>query len=298
MSHSNSTKAVVFALLGNVFISLIKYVAAFFTLSASMLAEAIHSTADCLNQVFLLIGGQRAKKENDELHPFGYGREEFFWGFMVAILLFFGGAIFSIYEGIHKLTEPHGIEHVGWALAVLGISMIIEGKTFLIALKQLKESSKGNMVKAIKDSVDTNLIVIILEDSAALVGLVIAYLCTLLSLYNPIFDAIGSILIGLILSFVSYSLVNELRKLIIGESMPREDRNGIKQIINRFPDVTHVNRIQTMAMGRNQYLVLISINVNDFLRGHKVEDMVENIKEDIIKEFDNVGTIYVEISDK
>ncbi len=298
MSHSNSTKAVVFALLGNVFISLIKYVAAFFTLSASMLAEAIHSTADCLNQVFLLIGGQRAKKENDELHPFGYGREEFFWGFMVAILLFFGGAIFSIYEGIHKLTEPHAIEHVGWALAVLGISMIIEGKTFLIALKQLKESSNGNMIKAIKDSVDTNLIVIILEDSAALVGLFIAFVCTLLSLYNPIFDAIGSILIGLILSFVSYSLVNELRKLIIGESMPREDRNDIKQILNSFTDITHVNRIKTMAMGRNKYLLLISINVDDFLRGHKVEDLVENIKEDILKEFDNVGEIYVEISDK
>jgi cation diffusion facilitator family transporter len=298
MSHSNSTKAVVFALLGNMFISIIKYIAAFFTLSASMLAEAIHSTADCLNQVFLLIGTKRSKKENDELHPFGYGREEFFWGFMVAILLFFGGAIFSIYEGVHKLMEPIAIKNIGWGLAVLGVSMIIEGKTFMIALKQLRETSKNSIIKALKDSVDTNLIVIILEDSAALLGLVIAFICTLLSLYNPIFDAIGSISIGLILSFVSYSLVNELRKLIIGENMPREERGRIKQILNSFPDVTHVNRIKSMTMGRNKYLLLISINVNDFLRGHKVEDMVENIKEDIKEEFNHVDEIYVEISDK
>lgn len=298
MAHSNSTKAVVFALLGNVFISVIKYIAAFFTLSASMLAEAIHSTADCLNQVFLLIGTKRSKKENDELHPFGYGREEFFWGFMVAILLFFGGAIFSIYEGIHKLIEPVGIQNIGWGLAVLGVSMIIEGKTFLIALKQLRATTKGSLIKAIKNSVDTNLIVIILEDSAALVGLFIAFVCTLLSLYNPIFDALGSIFIGFILSFVSYSLVNELRKLIIGESMPREDRGRIKQIINRFEDVTHVNRIKSMAMGRNQYLLLVSINVDDYISGYTVEDLVENIKEDIKKEFINVDEIYVEISDK
>jgi cation diffusion facilitator family transporter len=217
---------------------------------------------------------------------------------MVAILLFFGGAIFSIYEGIHKLIEPVGIQNIGWGLAVLGVSMIIEGKTFLIALKQLRATTKGSLIKAIKNSVDTNLIVIILEDSAALVGLFIAFVCTLLSLYNPIFDALGSIFIGFILSFVSYSLVNELRKLIIGESMPREDRGRIKQIINRFEDVTHVNRIKSMAMGRNQYLLLVSINVDDHISGYTVEDLVENIKEDIKKEFINVDEIYVEISDK
>jgi divalent metal cation (Fe/Co/Zn/Cd) transporter len=121
----------------------------------------------------------------------------------------------------------------------------------MIALKQLRETSKNSIIKALKDSVDTNLIVIILEDSAALLGLVIAFICTLLSLYNPIFDAIGSISIDYL---VSYSLVNELRKLIIGENMPREERGRIKQILNSFPDVTHVNRIKSMTMGRNKYL--------------------------------------------
>lgn len=294
----NSTSAVVWALLGNVFISVIKYIAAFFTGSASMIAEAIHSTADCFNQVFLLIGAKRTKKENDELHPFGYGREEFFWGFIVAILLFFGGAIFSIYEGIHKLIEPVAIENIWLGLGVLLVSMVIEGQTFWIAYKQLRATTKGSVIKAIKNSVDTNLIVIILEDSAALLGLFIAFVCTLASLYFPIFDALGSISIGLILSFVSYSLINELRKLIIGESMPREERGRIKQILNGFEDVTHVNRIKTMAMGRNQFLLLISINVDDYISGYTVEDLVENIKEDIKKEFSNVDEIYVEISDK
>lgn len=298
MSHSNSTKAVVFALLGNAFISLLKYVAAFFTNSASMLAEAIHSTADCLNQVFLLIGSKRTKRGNDELHPFGYGREEFFWGFMVAILLFFGGAIFSVYEGIHKILEPAPIQHVRWGLAVLLISIVIEGKTFMIAFKQLKAASNEGVIKAIKNSVDTNLIVIILEDAAALFGLVIAFICTILALYFPIFDAVGSIIIGLILTYVSYSLVNELRKLIIGESMPREDRNKIKEILNGVDGVTHINRIKSMAMGRNKYLLLISINVEDFIKGYKIEDMVENIKLDIKDMFLSVDEIYVEISDK
>lgn len=294
----NSTSAVVWALIGNVFISLIKYIAAFFTGSASMIAEAIHSTADCFNQVFLLIGAKRIKKENDELHPFGYGREEFFWGFIVAILLFFGGAIFSIYEGVHKLMHPVAIEHVWLGLAVLGVSMFIEGQTFWIAYKQLRATTKGSVIKAIKNSVDTNLIVIILEDSAALLGLLIAFICTLLSLYFPIFDALGSILIGLILSFVSYSLINELRKLIIGESMQREERGRIKQIINKFEGVTHVNRIKSMAMGSNKFLLLVSVNVDDFLTGYAIEDLVEDIKKDIKNEFNNVDEIYVEISDK
>lgn len=115
MSSSNSTRAVVFALSGNVFITIIKFIAAFFTKSASMSAEAIHSSADCLNQVFLLVGNKRTQKDNDEKHPFGYGREEFFWGFMVAILLFFGGAAYSFYEGIYKLSNPEPVQHIAWA---------------------------------------------------------------------------------------------------------------------------------------------------------------------------------------
>ena len=298
MSHSNSNKAVFYALMGNAIISVLKFVAAFFTMSTSMLAEAIHSTSDCLNQIFLLIGSRRSKKENDEEHPFGYGREEFFWAFMVAILLFFGGAVFSIYEGIVKLSHPEPIHHFWWAIAVLGIAIVVEGKSFLVALKELRKTSKAKFFKAIRKSIDINLIVILLEDAAALTGLILALICTILSAVNPIFDAIGSIAVGLILTYVSYSLVNELRKLIIGESMPRESRNKIKQIVSEFDMVTHVNRIKTMTMGKNKYLLLLSVNAEDFMRAYKIEDAVEEMKKDIRTEFPEVNEIYIEISDK
>lgn len=298
MSHSNSTKAVMIALTGNALISVLKFIAAFFTLSASMLAEAIHSTADCLNQIFLLIGKKRSGKKNDELHPFGYGAEEFFWAFMVAILLFFGGASFSIYEGVHKLLDPQPVQHVSWALIILGISILIEAKSFYVAYSELRKNVKGDIVKAIKKSVDINLIVIILEDAAALAGLVIAFIFTILALYNPIFDGIGSIIIGLILVFVSYSLVNELRKLIVGESMPRKDRARIKEIINTFEIVVHTNRLKTMAMGRSNYMLLISINVADFVKGYNIEDLVKQIKIEVNQEFPQISEIYIEISEE
>lgn len=298
MAHSNSTKAVVTALIGNGLICILKFVAGFFTKSASMLAEAIHSSADCFNQIFLLIGNKRSQKASDEHHPFGYGREEYFWAFIVAIILFFGGALFSIYEGINKLSEPKPIEHFWLAVGILTVSAIIESKSFAVAYNEFKKTYGGNFVEGIKNSVDINLIVVLLEDSAALVGLSVALICTILSLINPIFDAIGSILVGLVLAYVSYALVNELRKFIIGESMSREDRSKIKEILNEFEDITHVNRIKTMTMGRNNFLVLISINFEDFAKGYTIEDTVEAIKSRINEEFPNVTETYVEISDK
>lgn len=298
MSHANSTKAVVIALVGNALIAILKFIAAFFTKSASMSAEAIHSSADSLNQILLLIGNKRSKRKHDELHPFGYGREEFFWAFMVAILLFFGGAMYSIYEGVHKMIHPQQIKHFWWAIIVLGVSIIIESKSFSVAYKEMKKTTKGSMAHAIKKSIDTNLIVILLEDAAALSGLVVAFICTILSTINPIFDAIGSISVGIILCYVSYSLVNELRKLIIGESMPRDERNRIKEIINEYEMVTHINRIKTMAMGRNNYLLLLSLNVGDFMKAYTIEDNIEEMKIEIQKEFPQVSEIYIEISDR
>ena len=298
MSHANSTKAVVIALVGNALIAILKFIAAFFTKSASMSAEAIHSSADSLNQILLLIGNKRSKRKHDELHPFGYGREEFFWAFMVAILLFFGGAMYSIYEGVHKMIHPQQIKHFWWAIIVLGVSIVIESKSFSVAYKEMRKTTKGSMAHAIKKSIDTNLIVILLEDAAALSGLVVAFICTILSVINPIFDAIGSISVGIILCYVSYSLVNELRKLIIGESMPRDERNRIKEIINEYEMVTHINRIKTMAMGRNNYLLLLSLNVGDFMKAYTIEDNIEEMKIEIQKEFPQVSEIYIEISDR
>ena len=292
-----SKRAVLFALGGNMIIATIKLVASTFTRSSAMLAEAIHSIADCCNQIFLLIGAKRSSKPADEQHPFGYGREEYFWGFMVAILLFFVGALFSIYEGIHKLLNPEEIHYFWWSVGILGAAVIIETKSFLVAYGEFKKKAKGNFFKAIQNSVDTNLIVIILEDAAALSGLLIAIICTILAVtIDPIFDGIGGTLIGLLLATVSYQLTNELRKLIVGESMPREDRRAIKKLIEEFHLVKHVNKIQTMAIGKT-YLLLLSLDFKDSANAYDLENVVEEMKVRIKKNHSTVETIYIEAKD-
>ena len=289
-----SKRAVLFALGGNTMIAIIKLIASFFTRSSAMMAESIHSFADCFNQIFPLIGAKQASKPKDEQHPFGYGREEYFYGFLVAVFLFFVGALFSIYEGVHKILNPEPIHYVWLSLSIFGVSMIIEAKSFFVAYKEFTKTHKGNFLKGIEKCTDTNILVILLEDAAALLGLFLAFICTILAiLVHPIFDAIGSILIGLLLVYVSYTLINELRKSIIGESMPREDRNGIKDIVNEYHIIKHINKIQTMAIGRN-YLLLLSVDFEDDTNGYNIEDMVEDIKVNIRKEFPNVDEIYIE----
>ena len=297
MSQSNSHKAVIFALGGNLAIAIIKFVAAFFTTSTSMLAEAIHSIADCFNQIFLLIGNKRAARPRDEMHPLGHGREEYFWGFMVAVLLFFGGALFSVYEGIHKVMNPEPIHYLSWSLVILGAAIIIEGNSFRVAYIEFKKNSKGSLYRGIVNSVDTSLIVILLEDAAALVGLVFAFVFMILaSTINPVFDGLGSICIGLILGVVSFILARELRNLIIGEGMPRENLNQIKSIIAHDKNIKHTNRIASMAMGK-KYIVILSLDFAEALNSSEVEDSIEQIKLNILKVNQHIEEIFIEARD-
>lgn len=297
MSQSNTRKAVLFALGGNAAIAIIKFIAAFFTTSTSMLAEAIHSVADCFNQIFLLIGGIRSAKPRDEMHPLGHGREEYFWGFMVAVLLFCGGAVFSIYEGIHKVLAPEPIHYLGWSLLILGAAILIEGNSFRVAFIEFKKTTKGSLYKGIVKSVDTSLIVILLEDAAALIGLILAFVFMILaSTVDPIFDGFGSICIGLILAIVSVILANELRNLIIGEGMSREDHNNIKAIVSKDKSIKHINRLATMAMGK-KYIIILSLDFIERLSSSEVEDSIEQIKLEILKVNDQIEEIFIEARD-
>ena len=159
--NKGSVKAVVFALGSNLLITIIKFVVSIFTHSAGMMAEAIHSVADCGNQIFLLIGNKRSAKKASEMHPFGYGKEEYFWGFLVAVLLFFVGAVFSIYEGIHKLFQPSELQNISWSFIVLIVSILLEGKSYHVAYSSFSKTRKGaGMYKSLKDATDTNLFVI------------------------------------------------------------------------------------------------------------------------------------------
>jgi len=298
MSSHGSNKAIVFALAGNLLIAIIKYIVAFITGSAAMLAESIHSTADSFNQVLLLIGHKKAKKSPSEMHSFGYANEVFFWSLMVAVLLFFVGAMFSIYEGVHKLVHPEGITNVFWIFAVLISSIVIEGKSFQVAFGEFRKTTKLPFFKAIRASTQVSLIVVVLEDSAAMAGLIIVLISTILAwLVNPLFDAIGSIMVGLLLLAVSILLIAEVKNLIVGESMPRERRLLMRNIIHKYKKIGHINRVQSMVMGDSQYLVLLSVDVDDDMKGSEVEDMVEQLKLNLKKEIPEIGTIYIEAQD-
>lgn len=294
-----SLKAVFFALGGNLLIAIIKFIVAFFTLSSAMLAEAIHSVADCANQIFLLIGNKRSAKKPTEQHPFGYGKEEYFWGFMVAVLLFFVGAIFSVYEGIHKLSNPAEINHVYWSFAVLIVAILIESKSFNVAYKEFSKKFKGiSFIKALKESTDTNLFVILMEDFAALMGLIFVFISTLLAwLVNPIFDAVGSIFVGLLLASVSVFLSNELRKLIIGENISRTLRNELKKVVAANPIVCHVNCINAMVIGKGRFLLVVSIDIVDDSTGHNIEDQLNEIRKDLLTLNPNIHSVYIDIRD-
>ena len=298
MSSGGSTRAVVFALGGNLLIATIKYIVAFVTGSAAMLAESIHSTADSMNQVLLLIGNRRSKKRPDEWHSFGYSREVFFWSMMVAVLLFFVGALFSIYEGINKLTHHEPMGNTLWIFIVIGSSIIIEAKSFHVAYTEFRKTHRQPIFKAIRESTDVNLMVILLEDFAALVGLAIVIVSTTMAIFvHPVFDAIGSILVGILLLVISIVLIGEVKNLIIGESIPREQRNIIRHIIHSRKEIRHINRIQTMVTGSNRYLVLISVDIDDSLSGYKIEDLIDKLKTDIRKQTTGIEDLYIEIRD-
>ncbi len=295
--HSGSKRAVIFALIGNFIIFVIKLIVSFITTSSAMLAEAIHSLADCFNQVFLLIGDVRSKRPATERHSFGFSREVFFWSLLVAVLLFFVGALFSVYEGVHKLLHPEELREIYWIFIVLIISIAIEAKTFSIAFKEFRKKSSKPILKAIEESTDTNLLVILLEDFAALTGLTIVMATTVISIFFPVFDAIGSILVGVLLAAISYKMAIEIKRFIIGESIPREKRVLIKQILHDYKLVEHVNRLRTMVVGNDQYMVIISVDIEDDATGYYTEDILDEIKQRIVREIPEVKEVYVDIHD-
>ena len=298
MSSHGSNKAIVFALAGNLLIAIIKYIVAFVTGSAAMLAESIHSTADSFNQVLLLIGHKRAKKSPSEMHSFGYANEVFFWSLMVAVLLFFVGAMFSIYEGVHKLMHPEEIKNVFWIFAVLISSIAIEAKSFQVAFSEFRKTTKLPFLKAIKASTQVSLIVVVLEDSAAMAGMILVLLSTLLAWFvNPVFDALGSIAVGILLLAVSILLIAEVKNLIVGESLPRERRLLVRNVIHRYRKIGHINRMQTMVMGNSNYLVLLSVDISDEMKSFEVEDLIEQLKLNLKTEIPEIGTIYIETQD-
>ncbi|MCH1882103.1 cation diffusion facilitator family transporter [Agrococcus sp. ARC_14] len=262
MSASHGTKAVVAAFLANTGIAITKFIAWFFSGSASMLAEAIHSVADAGNQLLLLLGGRLAKRKADTEHPFGYGRERYVWAFIVALVLFSVGGLFSISEGISKIQEPHEIDVVWLPLVVLGVAIVLESFSFRTAIKEANQvRGKAGWWQFIRKAKSPELPVILLEDLAALIGLVFAFVAVGLSAltHNPLFDAIGTLFIGVLLIAVAAVLAVEMKSLLIGEGATKEDHAVVQRVLNEHPGVESVIHMKTLYLGPDELMIAAKV---------------------------------------
>jgi cation diffusion facilitator family transporter len=297
MSHQEaSSKSILFALLANLGIALTKTVAAVITGSGAMLAESIHSFADCGNQGLLFLGLRAAKKIPDPEHPLGYGKEIYFWSFVVAMILFSMGGLFSIYEGIHKVGLHEGLKNPGIAIVVLSMSMVLEAASLIGCLTQIRKV-KHNMSlwTWIKNSRQSELIVVLGEDIAALMGLSLALLAIILSIItnNPVFDAFGSIGIGILLIIISFFLAVKIKSLLIGQSADEETCKAISTILNSRPEIDLVLNLITLQLG-SQIMVAVKVKMKD---PGSVEQLIANIntcESELKKEIPAIKWIFFE----
>ncbi|HEY2644368.1 MAG TPA: cation diffusion facilitator family transporter [Galbitalea sp.] len=277
MSNSGGGRAIIAALLANVGIAIFKFAAFLASGSSSMLAESIHSLADTGNQLLLLLGGRQSRKSADEAHPFGYGRERFVYAFVVSIILFTVGGVFSIYEGIEKLTHPHPLENPWWPVAVLIGSIVLESFSFRTALRESRELRGGESIpQFIRHAKAPELPVIMLEDFAALIGLTLAFLGVGLTIItqNSVFDAIGTLCIGTLLVLVAVVLGIETKSLLVGEGATPSDLITIRDAINAHPDVEALIHIKTLYLGPDELLVGAKVA---FARKQKLVDVAAAI---------------------
>ena len=268
MSAGGGSKAIVAALGANLAIAASKFVGFGVTGSSSMLAEAIHSVADSGNQVLLLVGARRALREADERHPFGHGRERYFYAFVVSVVLFTVGSLFAIYEGVEKIRHPHHLETAGVAVGILLFAVVAEAFSFRTAISETKPL-KGELswVGFIRHAKTPELPVVLLEDLAALVGLVLALLGVTLALVTdePRWDGIGTLAIGLLLGVVAVVLAVEMKSLLIGEAATRSSVDAIREALVDGVAVMRVIHLKTMHLGPEELLVAAKIAVDPAL---------------------------------
>ncbi len=295
---ASSNKKVIFAaLIGNSLIAVTKFVASVLTGSSAMLSEGIHSVVDTGNQLLLLLGLRRAKKPADEDFPFGHGKEIYFWSFVVAIMIFAVGAGISLYEGIHSLMDPHPVENPYINYIVLGLAMVFEGFALYIAWKEF-ETARGDRsyYEAVRKEKDPTSFVVLFEDSAAMLGLIVAFVGIGLGHYtgNPIYDGIASICIAIILGLTAVWLAYETKGLLIGESADKKIVESIHAVAEKHEGISEVHEILTMHMGPNFILVNISVDYRDDIDSQTVEQSISELNRGIKDQFPRVKRIFVE----
>ena len=295
---TSSRKVIYAALAGNCLIAMTKVVAALMTGSSAMLSEAIHSGADTGNEILLLYGLRRAKLPADNEFPFGHGKEIYFWSFVVAIVLFAGGAGLSMYKGVEQLVSPVPVKHSYINYGVIGLALIFEGISWYIALTEFAKSKGAwGYFQAIHRGKDPSIFIVLLEDSAAIIGLVVAFMGILLSHItgSPVYDAAAAVIIGLILAGTAILLASETKSLLIGESANKEVIQGIREIACLYKEIKQVNEVLTMHMGPDFILVNISVDFVDPILATEVEVTVAGLERAIKRAYPEVQRIFIEV---
>jgi cation diffusion facilitator family transporter len=296
---ASGTKLTVFAAMGgNLAIAVLKFVAAAFTGSSAMLSEGIHSIVDTGNAGLLLLGMRLSKRPPDKLHPFGHGKELYFWSLVVAIMIFGVGGGVSAYEGILHLIRPAPLEDPAWAYWVLGLAVVFEGIVLWIALRQFfATKSPGQSVwGAIRTAKDPTVFTVLLEDTAALLGLLIAFLGVWLGHYfaNPYFDGAASVVIGLILGGIAAILAWESKGLLIGESADARVVQSIQRLVESDPAVQHARPPLTMHLGPDHVLVNLDIRFAENLSAADIESAIVRLEQAVRRAHPEVRQIFIE----
>lgn len=299
-----SKRLVILALIANAGIAVTKFVAAAISGSSAMLSEGIHSLADSGNQLFLLRGHAASRYDASVQHPYGRGMEIYFWSFMVAVFLFVGGSVLSIVMGVDKIRHPHGHGGEGFwlSIGVLAIAALFEGLIALRpALKEFNKQRAGRTItKTVKESKDPSLLVVLFEDSAAIVGLVIAAAGLIVAYLteNALWDGIASVLIGLLLGGVALILAIEMKSLLIGESATREERAKIRAAALSVGEVRTVDRLLTMQRAPNEILVTMDVEFDDGISGDRIEAAIVSIETMITDAVPEATRIFIEAVDR
>ena len=294
---AESRKAIYAAIGANLAIAATKFTAAVFTGSSAMISEGIHSLVDTGNGGLLLLGLKRSQKPPDAAHPFGYGKELYFWTLIVAVMIFAVGGGISAYEGLLHILNPKLIESPLWNYVVLAFAIVFEGYSFCIAFKTFQDA-KGDQVfwRAIHTSKDPTTFTVLFEDSAALLGLVVALIGVYLAheFHNPYFDGSASIIIGVILAAVAVLLAYETKGLLIGEGADPETLREIQRLTESDPAVEHVNRALTMYFGPHTVLLAMDLQFRKNLSAAELEQTVDRLEETIRKQHQNIKHIFIE----
>ena len=280
-SRSSSRTVIYAAIVGNLLVAVTKLGAAFFTGSSAMLSEGVHSIADTGNELLLLYGMRRAAVRPDRNHPLGHGREIYFWSFVVALLVFALGAVLALLEGASHILHPHPIENPMVNYVVLGLSALFDGTTWWLALRNFKgKKPYGALFGAVRESKDPPSFMVLFEDSAALIGLLVAFVGSFLSvqLKLPVLDGVASLIIGLVLAATALVLARETKGLLIGEQADPAIVASIRQIAEEMDGVAHANGIVTVHLAPQQIFVALSLELDDALKTPEIEAKVRELE--------------------